>query len=335
MNTEAFRLGYMSKVAELTKHAQEMYRPGIKNTLGIRREDPAYLRRRDEAAAADLDRAAENELDEEDKYFNDFQDWGDDSVTAWRDEMARRSEREAATDEKMHSALERMSPEAREAYLSRKAKNDRGQDTEFSSFNSNRARRAVLNRQNRANAAAGVVDSRPAADRVAGAFRETDAARATASKQLAAQESAERKARYANNSTVKWSPKGTATAQPGTGTTIAGTTKATPQAVASNQVASGRLRVRYNPTTGSYSRADGANTPWTDAEKKTLTSYHASKGRTTPIAWAPTTVQQGFDQSFGKGSSGLDVQVATPTRKTTAVAANTPAAAPARRPRRG
>jgi hypothetical protein len=344
MNTAAFRLGYMSKIAEFKKMAQSMYAPGIKNTLGVKREDPEYTRRRDEAAAADLDSTAENELDEEDRYFDDFKDWGDDSLTAWRDELSRRSEREAATDEKMQSTLASMSPEARQAYLNRKAKNSEGADTEFTAFNSNRARRAVLNNQNRAAAAAGKVSNTGSSDQtVADAFKGVDAARENERKQRMAQESAERASRFAGNSTVKWTPRGTSTVQPGTGTTIAGTTKATPQAVAANQVASGRLRVKYNPTTGSYSRADGANTPWTDAEKKTLTAYHASKGRTAPIAWAPTTVQQGFNQSFGKGSGGLDVQVATPTRKTTVVAANTPATAPAtntpamapaRRPRR-
>lgn len=359
MAPAAFRLGYMTKIAELRKKAEGRYGKGIKDTIGIplgTEFGPERTPEEYEAAGIKplkpnrspkrLDALVDRELDEGDAALARYESEGAEGGTARDTYMRELSDRGRAYDSEIASFVEGMDPAEREAYFARKAQTPEGtaavgkDGKPIESYYASRARHAVTN----------------AGDNVNLKTRE----------QLAQEESAARAAKWDGNSTVKWTPKGTSTVQPGTSTSYVSTTPSTPEMRARNAVASGRatlkpapmagrpdvgdgtvayndafpavntsavdstavagkpsLRVRYNARTGAYTRADGSTTPWTDKERAALEKYHAGQNRTTPINWNPTTVTQGFQQSFGKGSAGKDVTVARPVRRKQ-VASTTP-----------
>lgn len=367
MNTPAFRLGYMTKIAELAKSpvdhiikiaagasmsAEDYARRGIvvpwaKTKTQLANPAPSmtpeqYASRgikpfAPRRTAAGLTEMMNRHLDEGDAAADSFISEGASGEQADDTYMREQARQDQANRDEIAEYMAGMSPEDRSAFLAQKAKTPEGtvavgrDGKPIESYYAARARQAV---------------SEPGAP-----VMKTRA-------QLNAEESAERASRWAGNSTIKWTPKGTSTVQPGTSTSYVSTTPATPEMRARNAVASGRatlkpapmagrpndgdgllafndafpevntsavdtsavaskpsLRVRYNARTGAYTRADGSTTPWTDKERAALEKYHAGQNRTTPINWNPTTVTQGFQQSFGKGSAGKDVTVARPVRR--------------------
>lgn len=308
MNTSAFRLGYMSKIAELAKSpvleqgafdrimkmaagasmsAEDYASRGIKVPWAktqVQSANPApsmtpeqYARRgikplAPRRTAAGLTEMMDRHLDEGDAAADSFISEGASGAQANDTYMREQARQARANKAEIAEYLAGMSPEDRSAFLAQKAKTPEGTTAVGKDGKPIESYYAARAREAVAEPGAPVMKTRA---------------------QLNAEESAERASRWAGNSTIKWTPKSQAktidrSLAGGTGTRIitgrgtGNVSSATPQQLRSNRLATQYLRsvgvTRPGANRGTPPTAVPARQPVSVAQR----SRPVRRNRTTP-----------------------------------------------------